>query len=350
VSRPQLLLHIGQHKTGSKALQAFLACHQESLREIGVCYPLDPQPVDNSTAYGFSHFRLYKLLRDGLDPHPFLSAADAACRAAGARYLVLSAEDLIDMQSAHETAISLDRIRQAARALSESAERLGYDLRVVVYLRRQDHLLGAHYIQYIKGSSSNDMEMAEFARAIAPRLDSSGSVAIWEELGRDRIQVRPYERNFMPGGVVADFFKEVLDLPVPAGEIPTGVEVENRSIDRDHVEFIRLVNRGHFKLNRDIVLEVAHKVTNLAGPKGIAAWLSPRERRDLLERHAAGNARIARELTQCHVLFREPLPEDAEWQPYGGLSPARCRAILWAVCLRSAQRSLRRWLGYGRIR
>jgi hypothetical protein len=91
----------------------------------------------------------------------------------------------------------------------------------------------------------------------------------------------------------------------------------------------------------------------LAPEAGAAAWLSPAARRALLERHAEGNAAIARDfLGRPGLLFLEPPPaDDGEWAPYPGLSPERAAAIARAV--REVHRAgrparawwrLRRWL------
>ena len=94
----------------------------------------------------------------------------------------------------------------AAHRLAELAAEFGYDAQIVVYLRRQDHLLAAAYGQYIKGSPVHDIEFGEFAAAFAPRLDSRRILSAWAEaFGPDRIRVRAYERAAMPAGIVPTF-------------------------------------------------------------------------------------------------------------------------------------------------
>ena len=66
--RKKLILHIGQHKTGSKALQSFLAWNAERLRERGVLYPMPPGGDRSVKAYNISHYRLFALLRQEITP------------------------------------------------------------------------------------------------------------------------------------------------------------------------------------------------------------------------------------------------------------------------------------------
>ena len=366
--RPRLILHVGQHKTGSKALQSFLEHNRRPLAARGLLYPMPEKQTDHGIrAYTFSHFRLYALLRHEATallwdeaaaafywshlgrfclpftrPRALLEAMDAERRAAGARTLIVSAEDLFDMHSAHELGTSLPLVEASSRILARLAAGLGYEPRVVVYLRRQDHLLAAQYVQFLKGGPVHDIAFDDFARQFGPRLDARAFLEHWAAaFGPDRVIVRPYERASMPAGIVSDFFRSVLGRPVPddCRPPPADAETVNRSLDRDHVEFLRILNRrtraGLAVFDREAVLEAALRDEPTPdSPAGIAAWLSPADRRALLEIHEAGNAAIARDYLgrTDGVLFAEPPPGEApDWVPYPGLSPDRAAAIALAI-------------------
>ena len=138
-----------------------------------------------------------------------------------------------------------------------------------------------------------------------------------------------------------DFFEQALGFAVPAGWAPPPKDAEsvNRTVDRDWVEFLRMLNgrsnAGQSVFSREDVLEAAfaERDGRLPGP-GIAAWMSPAGRRRLLEAHAEGNAEIARRFLGSAPpgLFAEPLPEDdATWSPYAGLSGERNLSIALRV-------------------
>jgi hypothetical protein len=363
----RLVVHIGQHKTGSKALQSFLAHNQVNLRARGILYPADDGACFGIRAYAISQFRLYALIRreaiaecHGTDSAAaywndqahfcapfdsalsFFEALDAEVRQSRPGQVVISAEDLFDMHTAHETVYSPGLIEAGARQLAWLASKFGYDVRVVVYVRRQDHLLGAHYVQFIKGSPHHDIDFDEFSRAFAPRLDTHAILTKWvNAFGADRVQVRRYEPDGLPGGIVADFFNHVLGLPVPAACDPPAADTEsvNRTPGRDFVEFIRILNRrakaGQSVFARDAVLEASQSASRtVRGESGIAAWLSPTARSHLLDLHREGNAAIAREFLGCADgrLFDEPAPEsDQGWEPYSGFSPELAMAVALMV-------------------
>jgi len=364
---PVLVLHVGQHKTGSKALQSFLAHNRIALRLRGIEYPLLDPPRSRVRAYEISHFRLYALIRreaihecygkgaaarywQQQSRHclpfdsalSFFQALDAEVRRSGLHRVVVSAEDLFDMHTAHEVAFRPQLIEAGARRIAALASDFGHDVRVVVYLRRQDHLLAAHYAQFIKGGVDHDIDFEEFARAFAPRLDTHHILGTWAQVfGPDRVCVRRYERSELPGGIVPDFFDHALGLPVPDFCVQPAADAEsvNRTPDRDFVEFIRILNRrsaaGQSVLPRDAVLAAALRSDPAAHEwAGASAWLSPRARREVLEAHQEGNAAIARDFLRRMDgrLFIEPWPEDSQsWQPYPGLSPDQALAIAQAV-------------------
>jgi hypothetical protein len=266
------------------------------------------------------------------------------------------------MHTAHELDFSPRLVAWATHRLAEFASRFGYEPRVIIYLRRQDHLLGAHYAQFIKGSQIHDIGFEEFAQAFAPRLDSRRLLADWTAaFGADRIVVRPYEREAMPGGIVPDFFQHALGRPIPANcvEPPRTAESANRSPGRDFVEYIRILNRrkalGLSNFPRDAVLEAALRADEKAERKtGIASWLAPAARRELLATFSEGNSAIARDYLRREDgrLFAEPLPDETDdWTPYPGLDPETATAISLEIheILRSRRPGLRRqiagWFG-----
>ncbi len=363
---PSLVLHIGQHKTGSKALQAFLAYNRHVLHQSGLLYPVEDHSEHDILAYSRSQFRLFALIRHAaigatigrsaadaywqtvapycrpfLTAWEFLATVEQERRRTDSHRILLSAEDLFDMHTAHEFAFFRPIAETGVRLLAEMISVIVGAARIVVYLRRQDHLLGAHYGQFIKGSITADLDLEAFAPAFAPRLDSSRLLSCWESaFGRERIVVRPYERQTMPEGIVGDFFAHGLGMPVPdeTKAPPVDVESTNVSLGRDLIEYLRILNRraaaGEDVPERGRVLHAALRSRpRLSGPGGIAAWLSPAQRRALLDCHAEGNARIARDYLnrQDGGLFTEPVPEDAPWTPYPGLSPSKAREITRAI-------------------
>jgi hypothetical protein len=359
----KLILHIGQHKTGSKALQAFLAEHANSLRRTGILYPQLQNAHHNIQAYKNSHYRLFALLRrealvNAGEPeeamrfwneqsafcypfnsvHELFTSFEKERLQAGAKTLVLSAEDLFDMHTAHETEFSLSLISIASAILTQVIAEFGYDPMIVIYLRRQDYLLGAHYSQYIKGNPSAILDFDSFADKFSARLDSYNILIPWSEyFGGERILIRPYESSNLPFGIVPDFFIHALGFPVPVDWVLSkqNVETINASPDRDFLEFIRIQNKrallGLATFNHKDVLKTALlEPTYKHNTKGISSWLSPSSRRALLDIHEHNNSKIVKLFMtkKEKSLFSEELPQENDnWSKYNGLSAERAIEI-----------------------
>lgn len=335
----RILLHLGQHKTGSKALQSVLFANSGFLANGGYSYPV-PRGFRQPRPYELNHFPLFQAVRNALTTRGPGRAAVAALHAPLRRLLtsrragrntipagdvhtvILSAEDLFDMHTAHEADFVPDRVAAGAGVLAEALQPFTDEIRLVVYLRRQDHLLGAHYAEFIKGTGHEHPDLDDFHRRFAGRLDSAAILSAWETaFGAERILVRPYEPRGMPGGIVGDFFGRVLGLAPPPVTVPFPRDLEafNITPSRDQIEFMRCLNRrcarGKRVLHRAPVLESAFR-EGRGGRRGIEAWCSPAERAALLERHALGNRRIANRYGLGDTLFEEPAPDtDAAWSP-----------------------------------
>lgn len=365
----KIIFHIGQHKTGSKALQSFLHLHSAALAQRGILYPVDQTVRQKMHAYQISHYRLFALLR-----HEALHAcgqADAArhfwrrqranCRPydslramfeaiederrrIGADTIIVSAEDLFDMQTAHQIDLDMDCLAAGVKILSDLAQAFQYQPVVVAYVRRQDHLLGAHYVQYVKVGSDPTIAFETFARAFAPRLDTLRLLACWTaEFGSEALVVRPYERATMPAGIVADFFEHALQQAISPDWMAPAPEREsvNATPGRDQVELIQHLHRrswfGRPLIRSAQILDASTALSSGVAPEHdsrIAAWLSPAQRRRLLLDHTEGNAKIARHyLHRAETpLFSEALPhDDASWQPYPGLSAQSAASIIRQV-------------------
>ena len=373
-SKKELILHLGQHKTGSKALQFFLAKNAGRLRGRGIFYPLKPNNSRGIPAYAKSHFRVFALLRRqamiesgdgkaaeefwhryGIYCEPFetlddiFDSFDSQMTRFKANRLLISAEDLFDLHTTSEADFTLRRLETAVHIMVDLIRKRNYDPRLIVYLRRQDHLLVSHYAQFIKGDGHHDLDFKTFSRLFAPRLKSLHPLEFWAKaFGPKKIRVLPYEKAALPEGIVPDFFEKVLGFaPPPEWPKPEEEpEAANVSPPRDFVEFIRLqnerANRHQSAFPRRLVLETARRES--AGPGGTGDWFSDRERAELLQRHSKDNLKIARRFLGPKVkdLFQEKALKGVA-KGYSGLSPERVLEIsLQVTRLRREEKSRRR--------
>lgn len=320
----RLILHLGQHKTGSKALQSYLWLNQQRFIERGILYPTVPKHKINVPAYQCSHFILYALARrDAMIASGEVSAAEnfysqykdqfapfknlqdllqeieQEREKHNAHTIILSSEDLFDMQSAHELDFHSEWIVYLAKKLAELSLKLNWRIDAVVYLRRPDHLLHAHYAQFIKGSVCNHLSFDMFANLFKPRLNSLAILEIWAtHLQAEKIHVRPYEFEFMRNGIVGDFCQSLLGfIPTDScAKVEHNLEYANQTPSKPYIDLIRLINRvfSHQSSNliRNFVLKLAfHNQSKFDYRK---AWLSPRARNEILKSYRQDFNQIAK--------------------------------------------------------
>jgi hypothetical protein len=342
--KPKVILHIGQHKTGSKALQSYLALNADKLRERGILYPLGTNRGYQITAYSNSHFLCYVLARheammacgENAAAGQFWSAYGQYCTPyttldqllhafetermhIGAHTIIISAEDLFDMQSAHEVHFSTQWVSHAAHAFHNCAARLGWEPEIAVYLRRPDHLLNAHYAQFIKGDGRNTLDFETFSKAFEPRLDSLGILKIWAAVFRpEHLHVRPYEHESLPGGILPDFFEHLLGF-LPGcdwAQVPSNLESSNITPGRAYIDLMREINIRISKNlpapAREAVLQSAFTCRPTNAPA--ASWLSPAARYRLTNHYRKDYQEISKHYCKLadHDFFTGEWPQASE--------------------------------------
>ena len=220
-----LIIHIGTHKTGTSALQRTLSRNSERLLKAGVRYLRAGR--EGVTA----HHDLAHALRKRLDKSVWQEVR----------------KELAESQS------SINLISSEAFWFCDP-ERLkeelpdAKDVRVVVYLRRQDRYLQSLYKQTVAGGRK-----IGFAAWLEERRHRGNYLPVLErwaiQFGRDAITIRPYERDGKTIDTIVDFGSFLgcnLVEPQKKGKIRG-----NASPRRELLHFIRAFNKLNLEVDRD---------------------------------------------------------------------------------------------------
>ncbi|NBZ87643.1 hypothetical protein [Stagnihabitans tardus] len=196
-ARPQgaaaAVVHIGNLKTGSTAVQLVLRSLRSELAARGV---IMPGLGKNLTAhYGIRH----DIEAGGEQPFLTLMRQEIAAAPAGSRFLI-TAEPLIHVPP-----------QTLARVLSE----IGcHDVSLLCYLRPSVAMLGALYLQSAKMGHRRGPISAHLDMLSEPPVQFMAAMARFAEVfGKDRMTLREYHpKALADGSVVADFW-DMAGLP-----------------------------------------------------------------------------------------------------------------------------------------
>ncbi|MBO6107772.1 MAG: hypothetical protein J6P16_00015 [Eubacterium sp.] len=213
-----LYLHVGTPKTGTSAIQAFMAIpeNQAVLESHGISYPLFKNKYnmtnDDAVQQRNAHFLIYGAYLSQNKYHEFGSLRDniyseiKALLDAG-KNVVLSDESLWH--------VSL-KIDDFYKNIYERITSYGHELKIIVYLRRQDDFIQSYwrykvmiprrhlqlsFNQYIKSKKYQYFPL-DYHAQLTHIAESTG--------GKDSIIARAYERRQYAGdppSIIADFFE-----------------------------------------------------------------------------------------------------------------------------------------------
>ena len=303
MNKKALYLHIGMGKTGTTALQEFFWENREVLAHSGICYPT------LGVKSGAHHL---------LSPHvpPFLANVwEFISVAVWMPKLEAVAEPAILLSSELIAWASKDIARAFCTELKER-----FDVRIVLYLRRQDNLIMAGYNQQIKAGTQK-LDIHAVLEHQLDRFDYGKKIEPWSSiLGEKSIIIRPYEKEqlFM-GDIRKDFMHHIFGIDVNE-DYKVDSKNSNPRLSFSAMEYKRFLNNLTTDPNQsaefnEILLQYSRIVDETSSSIfSSQAILSPEERCEILAKVAPVNEMIARRYLDRTdgKLFYEPYPENVE--------------------------------------
>ena len=270
----KVLVHIGQSKTGTSAIQAYLSLNRVPLADKGILYPtvrVSGVPLELA-----SHNALADSL-SGLSRFPHLSTEGyfsqfwREAEQTQARLMILSAEHFFGGEPRIWDVADEDEYfrlyRQKVRALAQHLR--GHDVDVLAYLRPQVDWLESAVGQTVRISrliskTPPYRDDRQFFDLMKPVLHYGTLLDIWEqELGPSNVRVVPYQRDALINQSAIDDFLarcglEQFDLPYGHGALEV-----NSSLTRDYVEVKKRLNQGaRSKLSERVAIACLERLSD----------------------------------------------------------------------------------------
>lgn len=244
-----LYLHIGTPKTGTSAIQRFLPMNEELLKEQGFCYP--------DLGYRFSgigknrnaHFLVYR--------QRCISETEEETqriRQLEDEYFYKGLDKIKEIMNIYPNVILSDeniwngyvKRENFWETLNDALSERGINLKVIVYLRRQDLVIESYWIQRVK-----EMLQMSFQDYISSgkykyfKLDYYKQLKyIAEIIGKENIIVRAYEKQQYEGSgntLISDFLN-ILGLKMNPEYVSADI-VANTSLFGGCLEVKRILNQ-----------------------------------------------------------------------------------------------------------
>jgi hypothetical protein len=306
-----IYLHIGAPKTATSTLQGVLAKNYDRLLQQGVLYPRD---MRNGDAH---HLLVCDLIEKyGGKPMP---AIWYGSQPRGQAWSALVEEinrhgDAIDSVIL-SSELFFGQMENIDVMLEDIATYLhGHEVRVLVYLRRQDQLYSSFYNQDVKGVRQWSHSAYQFYQTHQIfQQDYHQLLDVWSgAFGKKHVIIRPFEPGQWPDGDI------VQDFCVAVGASP--LRAQSRDND-DSLEMVQLylkqcLNKmGFDKDQNERVLKILVKVCP-EGPTKRCQYVHRGLYRQYRERWQRDNLALSCDYLEGASLFQAPIPEPEDIELY----------------------------------
>lgn len=315
-------LHIGTMKTGTSAIQGFLDKNREVLKTKGYCFPRLRLGLDRNYFLRNGHFLVFRSKKDGEEG----AAEEAAVRAEGFRMLEKLAKKYDNIVLSEEIIWHhCNNFENFWSNLREEFEKIGCELKVIVYLRRQDGVIQSLWNQFVKMGQMTYLEFDKWLEMKRHRffpLDYNKHLRkIAKGVKRENLIVRVYERGQFEGEqhtIQSDFMKYI-NLPL-TDEFESPNESRNSGLMGNYIEIKRLINGvPEYREMSDFMKKSLSRASNYQADIERPAKVSMFKYEDQLafvERYEESNRKVAMEYfgREDGRLFYEPIEQLPVWE------------------------------------
>lgn len=352
----RVLLHIGQSKTGTSAIQAFLTLNRSALCDAGVLYPaakIGGMSIDlgahNAVAdalVGLSRF-------PHLTADQYFSQFFEEAKRVGAKLLILSAEHFFGGEPrVWEVADPDDYFKLYRQKVEMLATYLkGHEVSLLVYLRPQLEWLASAVSQTVRIErliSENQIYQndRQFFELMKPLLRYETLLAIWSDVIKPHsFTVVPYTKNTLcKKSSISDFLHraELEKIVFPYASVDIRV---NKSLTREYIEVKKILNASPRSKNDERVIIRCLERLSEVSEEGARYNLAEEVQHDLESFVAPENERLTARYKKDNQLFLVRSEEQVHDQkPLGEADVARAMAIFEREYCRPRSRLL--WLNY----
>lgn len=320
-----LYLHIGTAKTATSSIQAFLANNRKVLEQLGYYFPESTHKYPYVNPNRNAHFMIGDKDEADMRTLPLEDDQDLQDGLAKVRkyfkkynHIILTDENLWRASSYLK--------KDLFPYLKQEAMGQGYQIKLIVYLRRQDQYLTSLWNQNVKRSNNPyTISLNSYIKRMQKNynliLDYASKLdGLAELFGKENLIVRRFEPQSWKNNSIIDDFMDCISLKVtPDFQVPD--EMKNPRLTNNCVEIKRIIN-SHPSLSTEEIDYLASFLKSMSGEHvdgqtadNSYSMLSAKETKTLLAKYAKGNERVASEyLKDGKPMFSSEITNLPKWE------------------------------------
>jgi hypothetical protein len=303
-----IYMHIGTECTGTTSLQQFFFTNRDLLQSRGIYYPaIDDVNHISLAIYAAEH------LSNVEDLIKYKPDYQNLPREIFRKEIENRLKNEISKASVNCHTIVLSNEHCCARLFKPEAitrlkgllDQISGDIKIVLYLRRQDEFLYSSYSTYVK--SGGTVPFYEKCNKLLPaRYNYHEITRKWSNIfGKENMIIRTFEKARLQKGSIIDDFLDAIDAEA-SGDY-TIPENQNFSLDGNTLEFLRLLNihipvfhDNKVNTEREKILEYLERISEKNPKLKYSAYL-----RQFFESFKNSNRMVVRDFFDREELFAE---------------------------------------------
>lgn len=300
MSTKTIYLHIGIPKTGTTAIQHFLRHNSISLLKQGVLIPKSVLTPNNEilTLYATRNSRKKFISRSKSWNLQDVMNFPKKLNDEISKYRKKLNKIIFTNEGLSVSVISKNEFK----ALKEIVCIKDYQVKVVLYLRRQDDYILSAYSTNVRRGRTSEFNISDKINV----LEYDKFLNLWEEeFGFENLIVRVYDKmEFHNNNILYDFAKTV---GINTEKLLFKEEPINKSLDSEKLEFLRLFNKHcpfyiqkgtKINPNRFNIVKILELISN-----SNKLNCSLAERENILKEYAKSNETVAKKFFDREFLF-----------------------------------------------
>lgn len=317
-------LCIGTQKTGTTFLQRFMALNEEALNKQGYSYPrLESLGFYTTYKYRNGHFLAYLSRNESRERN---YAEEKKKREEAYELLAQVAKEYPNIVLSDEIIwYQSNKYKGFWQEMVEEFKKINCEVKVVVYLRRQDQVLQSLWNQRVKKmpciTDDFDSWMEEKKYKWFPVDYYAHLKKISDVVGKENLLVRVFERGQFEGEgntLLSDYLRTIgVEL---TDDFENGEEEANFGLSGNFIELKRMMNTmpEYLELNNFMWNEMVAASVHQAAQKDFEKtnMLSYEEQTSFMQQFEESNRRVAQEFLgrKDGILFREPIRNLPKWK------------------------------------